>query len=77
MKLYDGGTIIIIAVGLMFLSICHEIQEAKRDREFWKYIEQINNCRVSSDKPLQIKKATPEDIERFWNGEDIEYGFDN
>jgi len=79
MKLYDGGVIIIVA-GLIFLSICYEINQAKREREFWEYIEKIHcedaDYKISSDKKLLIKKATPEDINKFWNGEDINYGED-
>ena len=71
--MYDFGTIILIVAGLMFMGIYHDIQEVKREREFWEYTEKINEYRISSNKPLKVKKATQEDIEKFWNGEDIDY----
>jgi len=69
MKLYDGGTIIIIAIGLVFLSICYEINQAKREKQFWKYVEEIGDVTISSDKPLNIRKATEEELEEWKNYE--------
>ena len=65
MRLYEGGTIILIAVFLVGFGFYTDIQRAKRERQFWKYIEEIGDVTISSDKPLEIKKLTKEGIEEW------------
>jgi len=65
MKLYDGGAIILITIFLMGFGAYNDIRIARRDKQFWKYVEEIGNVTISSDKPLNIRKATPEELEEW------------
>jgi len=69
MKLYDGGAIILIAIFLMGFGIYRDIRIARREKQFWKYVEKIGNVTIPSDKPLEIKKLTEEEIKE-WRDED-------
>jgi len=65
MKLYDGGTIILITVFLIGFGVYNDIRVAKREKQFWKYAEEMGDVTISSDKPLKIRKATEKELEEW------------
>ena len=69
MKLYDGGAIILIGIFILGVGIYNDIRIARRNKQFWKYVEEIGDVTISSDKPLNIRKATEEELEEWKNYE--------
>jgi len=65
MKLYDGGAIILVTIFLMGFGVYNDVRAAKREKQFWEYVEEIGDVTISSDKPLNIRKATPEELEEW------------